>query len=57
MVNEWLFRLVVRGDGLFLCRPVVDLYYEEIEEELVAYDVPATAARRRTGSITGRDWA
>ncbi len=25
--------------------------------ELVAYDVPAVAARRRTGSITGRDWA
>lgn len=28
-----------------------------VEEEPVAYDVPAVAARRRTGSITDRDWA
>lgn len=32
-------------------------YNEFVRLELVAYDVPAVAARRRTGSITGRDWA
>ena len=51
-------RIVVRVGMRWITEVIVNGKHDECSDgEPVAYDVPAVAARRRTGSVTGRNWA